>query len=82
MAFQLFARLPTLQTWLLVISGCSPKLKRPLKSSRFDRHEDIMRNTTKELRSLPEEAYQKCFQQWKEGWVKCVESQRAYFEGD
>jgi hypothetical protein len=23
-AFQLFARLPTLQTWLLVISGCSP----------------------------------------------------------
>jgi hypothetical protein len=22
-AFQLFARLPTLQTWLLVISGCS-----------------------------------------------------------
>jgi hypothetical protein len=24
MAFQLFARLPTLQTWLAVISGCSP----------------------------------------------------------
>jgi hypothetical protein len=23
MAFQLFARLPTLQTWFLVISGCS-----------------------------------------------------------
>jgi hypothetical protein len=23
-AFQLFARLPTLQAWLLVISGCSP----------------------------------------------------------
>jgi hypothetical protein len=23
-AFQLFARLPTLQTWFLVISGCSP----------------------------------------------------------
>jgi hypothetical protein len=31
-----------------------PKLKRPLKSSRFDSHEDIMRNVTKELRSLPE----------------------------
>jgi hypothetical protein len=31
-----------------------PKLKRPLKGSCFDSHEDIMRNATKELRSLPE----------------------------
>jgi hypothetical protein len=36
----------------------------------------------KELRSLPEEAFQKCFQQWKERWAKCVESQGAYFEED
>jgi hypothetical protein len=28
------------------------------------------------------EAFQKCFQQWKERWAKCVESQGAYFEGD
>jgi hypothetical protein len=54
--------------WLL------PKLKRPLKGSRFDNREDIMRNATKELRSLPEEACQKCFQQVKEHWAKCVES--------
>jgi hypothetical protein len=38
-----------------------PKLKRPLKGSCFDSHEDIMQNATKELRSLPEEAFQKCF---------------------
>jgi hypothetical protein len=31
-----------------------PKLKRPLKGFRFDSHEDIMWNVTKELRSLPE----------------------------
>jgi transposase len=31
-----------------------PKLKRPLKGSRFDSREDIMRNATKELRNLPE----------------------------
>jgi hypothetical protein len=43
-----------------------PKLKRPLKVSCFDSHEDIMRNATNELRSLPEYAFQKCFQQWKE----------------
>jgi hypothetical protein len=59
-----------------------PKLKWPLKGSHFDSHEDIMRNVTKELRSLPGEAFQKCFQQWKERWAKCVGSQGAYFEGD
>jgi histone-lysine N-methyltransferase SETMAR len=58
-----------------------PKLKRPLKGSRFDSRKDIMRNALKELRSLPEEAFQKCFQQWKERWAKCVESHGAYFEG-
>jgi hypothetical protein len=31
-----------------------PKLKRPLKGSRFNSREDIMRNATKEFRSLPE----------------------------
>jgi hypothetical protein len=56
-----------------------PKLKRPLKGSRFDSREDIVK---KELRSLPEEAFQKCLQQWKECWAKCAESQGAYFEGD
>jgi transposase len=59
-----------------------PKLKRPLKGSCSDSREDIMQNAMKELRSLPEEAFQKCFQQWKERWTKCVESQGAYFEGD
>jgi hypothetical protein len=57
-----------------------PKLKRPLKGSHFDSGEDIMRNATKELRSLSEEDFQKCFQQWKERLAKCVESQGAYFE--
>jgi transposase len=31
-----------------------PKLKRPLKGSRFDSREDIMQNATKEVRNLPE----------------------------
>jgi hypothetical protein len=58
------------------------KLKRPLKGSRFDSREDIMRNATKELRSLPEEDSQKCIQQWNKRWAKFVESQGAYFESD
>jgi transposase len=40
-----------------------PKLNRPRKGSRFDSCTDIMQNVMKELRSLPEEASQKCFQQ-------------------
>jgi histone-lysine N-methyltransferase SETMAR len=59
-----------------------PKLKRSLKGSRFDSCKDIMQNVTKELRSLPEEAFQKCFQQWKNHWAKGVESQGAYYEGN
>jgi hypothetical protein len=31
-----------------------PRLKTPLKDSRFDSHENIVQNATKELRSLPE----------------------------
>jgi hypothetical protein len=58
-----------------------PKLKRPLKGSCFDSHEYVMWNATKVLRSLPEEAFQKCFQQWKERWAKCMESQGAYLKG-
>jgi hypothetical protein len=59
-----------------------PKLKRPRKGSHFDSREDIVWNVTKEQRILPGEAFQKCFQQWKDCWAKCVESQGAYFEGD
>jgi transposase len=54
-----------------------PKLKRPLKGSLFDSRKDIMWKVTKELRNLREEAFQKCFQKWKECWTKCVESQGA-----
>jgi transposase len=59
-----------------------PKLKIPLKGSRFERREDIMKNATAELVAIPKEDSQKCFQQWKDCWVKCVESQGDYFEGD
>jgi hypothetical protein len=34
------------------------------------------------MRQRSWEAFQKCFQQWKEHWAKCVELQGAYFEGD
>jgi hypothetical protein len=54
----------------------------PLKVSRFESQEDIMKNVTAQLLAIPKQDFQKCFQQWKDRWVKCVESQGNYFKGD
>ena len=59
-----------------------PKLKMPLKGTRFESREDIMRNAMEQLLTIPKTEFQKCFQQWQEHWQKCVHSQGAYFEGD
>ncbi|KAJ4437644.1 hypothetical protein ANN_17789 [Periplaneta americana] len=59
-----------------------PKLKTPLKGSRFESRGEIMRNATMELNTIPKEDFQRCFRQWKDRWAKCVQAQGAYFEGD
>jgi hypothetical protein len=51
-----------------------PKLKMPLKGAR----EDIMRNATTQLNTIPKDAFQKCFQQWRFRWDKCVHYQGDY----
>jgi hypothetical protein len=43
-----------------------PKLKMPLKGTRFESREDIMRNATARLITIPKDAFQKCFQQMAE----------------
>ena len=58
------------------------KLKMPLKGTRFESREDIMTNTTAELKAIPKDAFQKCFQQWCDRWERCVKSQGDCFEGD
>ncbi|KAJ4426501.1 hypothetical protein ANN_27315 [Periplaneta americana] len=47
-----------------------PKLKTPLKGSRFESREEIMRNATTELNTIPKEDFQRCFRQWKDRWAK------------
>ncbi|PNF18762.1 hypothetical protein B7P43_G03333 [Cryptotermes secundus] len=59
-----------------------PKLKMPLKRTRFESREDITRNATARLITIPKDAFQKCFQQWWKRWEKCVHYQGDYFEGD
>jgi len=59
-----------------------PKLKMTLKGARFESSEGIMRNATAQLNMIPQEALQKCFQQWQDRWKKCVHYQGDYFERD
>jgi transposase len=52
-----------------------PKLKSKLKGHHFG-------TVTDELRTLTENDFQYCYDQWKEHWNHCVTSQGSYFEGD
>ena len=59
-----------------------PKMKLQLKGRRFDRLEDIQRESQDVLGKLREQDFQHPFQQWQRRWVQCVTAQGDYFEGD
>ena len=59
-----------------------PKLKLPLRRTRFQSIEDIKENACRELKSIPENAFKKSFDGWIIRWHKCIISGGAYFEGD
>jgi histone-lysine N-methyltransferase SETMAR len=59
-----------------------PKLKRPMKGRRFATIEEIKAASLEELRAIPKSAFQKCFDDWKKRWHKCIVSEGDYFEGD
>lgn len=56
-----------------------PKLKLPLRGTRF---QSIKENSRRELKSIPKNAFKKCFDDWIIRWHKCIISEGAYFEGD
>ena len=59
-----------------------PRLKRPMKGRRFATIEEIKTESLRELKDIPKSAYQKCFEDWKKRWHKCIISEGDYFEGD
>lgn len=59
-----------------------PKLKLPLRGTRFQSIEDIKEKSLRELKSIPKKAFEKCFDDWIVRWRKCIVSEGAYFEGD
>ncbi|GFW37725.1 hypothetical protein TNCV_4629301 [Trichonephila clavipes] len=48
----------------------------------FQSKDEAKQNVTAELNTIPIEASQKSFRQWKECWTKCVKAQEAYFKFD
>jgi hypothetical protein len=42
--------------------------------------EDIQKNVTRALKAIPQQEFQKCFQQWQHHWAKWIAAQREYLE--
>lgn len=59
-----------------------PKIKRTLKGRRFTSIDDIKSASLKELKAIPKIEFEKCFDDWKKRWRKCIISNGDYFEGD
>jgi hypothetical protein len=57
-------------------------VKTTLKGHRFSDTADIHGYAMTILKSIPEDEFQKCFEQWKHQITKCVGVQGDYFEGD
>lgn len=49
-----------------------PKLKRILKGRRFANIEEIKTESLEKLKAIPKIAFQKCFEDWKKRWHKCI----------
>jgi histone-lysine N-methyltransferase SETMAR len=59
-----------------------PKLKTALKGHRFSDNANIQGHVMTILQTIPEEEFQKCFEQCKHQLAKCNGAQGDYFEGD
>ncbi|GBL98606.1 hypothetical protein AVEN_19672-1 [Araneus ventricosus] len=58
-----------------------PRLKMKLKGHRFVDSDEVIENTTKQLKDLSKNGFQECFEQLYERWKKCVDAGGKYFEG-
>jgi hypothetical protein len=59
-----------------------PKLKDALKGRRFDEISDIQHQVAKELKNIPDDLFQECFEQQTHRLTNCIDAQGDYFEGD
>ena len=66
------------ESWAMTLK---PKPNHP-NSKRFATIEEIKEKSRKELLAIPKSSFQKCFDDWKKRWHKCIISERCCFEGD
>ena len=72
------------RTWPPTDFFLSPKLKTPMKAKRFITIEKIKEKSKQKLLEIIKSASQKCFEDWKKRWHKCIKSEGGggYFETD
>jgi hypothetical protein len=59
-----------------------PKLKSHLKGHHFGTVDVIQKAVTDQLKAIPLNDFQHCYEQWEQRLRRCVASQGNYFEGD
>ena len=59
-----------------------PKIGGTLQGRRFTAIDDIKSVSLKELKAIPKIEFEKCFEDWKKRWHKCIILNGDYFEGD
>jgi hypothetical protein len=68
------------------LSSCDfflfPWLKNHLKGRHFGALDNIQKSVTNKLKGIPAEAFQHCYEQWKQCLHCCVAAQGNYFEED
>ena len=70
---------------LRVTSGYSPNSKDHSEDTVLtgsDTIEEVQAKSKKALKAIPENEFNKCFDDWKKRWHKCIISGGDYFEGD
>ena len=56
------------------------RLKNHLKGRHFGTLDNIQKSVTEELKGIPAETFQHCYEQWKQRLRRCVAVQGNYFE--
>jgi hypothetical protein len=56
--------------------------KSALKGQRFQCVEHIRKYVSTALKAVPQQEFQKCFQEWQHRWAKCIAAEREYLEHD
>jgi len=59
-----------------------PRLKNHLKGRHFGTLDNIQKSVTDELKGIPAEVFQHCYEQLKQRLRRSVAAQGNYFEGD